>query len=50
MRGIIIASGLQRDIFTAGNDLAGLYAPKTSKEGYKEFWVVQNTFLARLYK
>ena len=50
VRGIIIASGLKRDIFSAGNDIMALYAPKTSKEAYKKFWVTQNQFLARLYR
>ena len=50
VRGIIIASGLMRDIFSAGNDILGLYAPKTTKEAYRKFWVTQNQFLARLYR
>ena len=50
IRGIIIASGLQRDIFTAGNDIVSLYAPKSSREQYGKFWVVQNQFLASLYR
>ena len=50
VRGIIIASGLKRDIFSAGNDIQGLYAPKTTKEAYRRFWVTQNQFLARLYR
>ena len=50
IRGIIIASGLKRDIFSAGNDIMALYAPKTSKEAYRKFWITQNQFLARLYR
>ena len=50
VRGIIISSGLKRDIFSAGNDILGLYAPKTTKEAYRKFWVMQNQFLARLYR
>jgi len=50
VRGVILQSGLQRDVFTAGNDINELYAPKTSYERYKEFWVTQNTFLAHLYR
>lgn len=34
-RGVIFQSGLQRDIFTAGNDIMELYAPNTSLERYK---------------
>lgn len=50
VRGVIITSGLKRDIFSAGNDINALYAPKTSKEAYRKFWVLQNQFLARLYR
>jgi Delta3-Delta2-enoyl-CoA isomerase len=50
IRGIIFCSGLKRNIFTAGNDLIELYAPKTSAERYKQFWKVSNQFLANLYK
>jgi len=32
VRGIIYQSGLKKDVFTAGNDLNELYAPKTSAE------------------
>lgn len=32
VEGIIYTSGLKRDVFTAGNDLMELYAPKTSEE------------------
>ena len=35
VRGVIFQSGLQRDVFTAGNDILELYAPKTSKEKYR---------------
>ena len=35
MRGVIFQSGLQRDVFTAGNDIMELYAPNTSKERYR---------------
>lgn len=50
VRGALIASALQRPIFTAGNDVAKeLYAPNTSAERYQRFWEVSNTFLARLY-
>ncbi|KAL4526216.1 hypothetical protein Ndes2437B_g07471 [Nannochloris sp. 'desiccata'] len=49
IRGVIFQSGLQRDVFTAGNDIMELYAPNTSQERYRKFWLVSNTFLARLY-
>lgn len=32
VRGVVLASGLKRDVFTAGNDLKELYAPNTSAE------------------
>lgn len=32
LRGVVIASGLRKDVFTAGNDLKELYAPNTSAE------------------
>jgi 3,2-trans-enoyl-CoA isomerase len=32
IRGVIIQSGLDRNVFIAGNDLMELYAPKTSAE------------------
>lgn len=49
-RGLIIRSGLDRDVFTAGNDLAELYAPQTSLDRYREFWVISQRFLANLYR
>lgn len=48
--GLIITSGLKRDVFSAGNDLLELYAPKTSQQRCAEFWVVSNRFLAKLYR
>mmetsp|Transcript_21940 Transcript_21940/g.37522 ORF Transcript_21940/g.37522 Transcript_21940/m.37522 type:complete len:270 (-) Transcript_21940:474-1283(-) len=48
--GLIITSGLKRDVFTAGNDLMELYAPRTTKERYCEFWITSNRFLCRLYR
>lgn len=50
IRGAIFQSGLQRDVFTAGNDLMELYAPKTSAERYQKFWITQNQFFTRLYR
>ncbi|PSC74629.1 enoyl hydratase isomerase [Micractinium conductrix] len=48
IRGAIFCSGLKRDVFTAGNDIRELYAPLTSRERYREFWVQSNRFLTRL--
>lgn len=50
VRGLLFQSGLQKDVFTAGNDIFELYAPKSSRERYREFWVTQNQFFARLYR
>jgi len=50
IRGVVFASGLDKDIFTAGNDLRELYGPLISEESYARFWGAQNTFLARLYR
>ncbi|GIL42648.1 hypothetical protein Vafri_598 [Volvox africanus] len=47
---VVITSGLKRDVFSAGNDLMELYAPKTTPERYANFWVAQNTFLVRLHR
>jgi 3,2-trans-enoyl-CoA isomerase len=47
-RGLIIQSGLSRNVFSAGNDLMELYAPATTKERYTRFWTLQNQFLSRL--
>ena len=48
IRGIIIASGLEKDIFTAGNDIKELYSKTTSEERYMKFWTAQTTCLTRL--
>jgi 3,2-trans-enoyl-CoA isomerase len=50
VRGIIFQSGLKKDVFTAGNDIFELYAPKSSVERYRDFWITQNKFFARLYR
>ena len=34
VRGVIFASGLRREVFTAGNDIKELFAPLTSQERY----------------
>ena len=47
---VVFTSGLRRDVFSAGNDLLELYAPKTSAARYAEFWVAQNAFLVRLHR
>lgn len=48
--GLIIMSGLKRDVFSAGNDLQELYAPRTSRERYTEFWITSNRFLVKLHR
>lgn len=50
VRAVVFSSGLQRDVFSAGNDLLELYAPRTSKARYSEFWITSNRFLARLHR
>lgn len=45
---LIITSGLAKDVFTAGNDLGELYAPRTSAARYRTFWVAQSAFLRDL--
>ncbi|KAG2442408.1 hypothetical protein HXX76_002494 [Chlamydomonas incerta] len=47
---VVFTSGLRRDVFSAGNDLLELYAPKTTAARYAEFWVAQNAFLVRLHR
>lgn len=49
LRGVVIASGLSRPVFTAGNDLKELYAPNTSAERYRTFWLAQSRLLEGLY-
>jgi len=49
VRGVIFASGLSRPVFTAGNDINELYAPRTSLEQYSKFWILSNGFLAQVY-
>lgn len=48
VRGVIIASGLAKHVFTAGNDLTELYAPGTTEERYTKFWTAQTRCLTRL--
>lgn len=48
MNGLIICSGLKRDVFTAGNDLKELYAPLTSPRQYRSFWEAQSSLLTGL--
>ena len=47
--GIGFISTLKKPIFSAGNDIQELYAPNTSKERYKDFWLTSNRFLISLY-
>ena len=44
IRGIIFQSGVERDVFTAGNDIMELYAPNTSLERYR--YVALHDYLA----
>jgi len=47
---VIFASALKRAVFTAGNDVRELYAPQTTNERYRTFWMTQTKFLSRLLK
>lgn len=46
---LVISSGLQRPVFSAGNDITELHAPSTSEDRFKRFWVLSTSFLASLY-
>ena len=35
VRGVVFASAIKRDVFSAGNDINELYAPLTTKERYR---------------
>lgn len=48
VRGVIFRSALDRDIYTAGNDINALFAPRTTLARYREYWVISNRFLAKL--
>jgi len=50
VRALIYMSGVRRHVFTAGNDIKELYAPKTNQERHRRFWLAQTRFLSRLYK
>ena len=50
VRGVVFASELKKDIFTAGNDIKELYAKTTSKARYTQFWRTQTSFLCRLLR
>lgn len=49
LRAVVFRSGLERPVFTSGNDIMELYAPATSEERYDRFWRVSNTFFMELY-
>ncbi|PRW56572.1 enoyl hydratase isomerase [Chlorella sorokiniana] len=49
VRGVIIASGLRRPIFTAGQDLREIYAPLTTKDATREVWLAMNGCLRRIF-
>ena len=48
-KAMVIRSGLDRDVFTAGNDLMELYAPATSEARFKQFWSEQTSALLAVY-
>ncbi len=50
IRALVIRSGLERPIFTAGNDIMDLYAPNTTLDRYMHFWKESNRFCSNLYR
>lgn len=40
VQGVVFSSGLKRDVFSAGNDIMELYAPRTSAEVRRPLWGV----------
>ena len=46
----MFCSGLKRPVFTAGNDLKELYPKTTTRDRYRRFWKLSNTFLSALYE
>jgi 3,2-trans-enoyl-CoA isomerase len=48
IRGIIIHSGIAKQLFSAGNDVNELCVPRSSLDRYTRFWKVSNTFFSRL--
>lgn len=49
LRAVVFRSGLERPVFTSGNDIMELYAPATSAERYDRFWRLSNAFFMELY-
>lgn len=50
VRGVVFASELKKNIFTAGNDIKELYVKTTTKARYTQFWRTQTSFLCRLLR
>jgi len=50
INGVIFASGLKKDVFTAGLDLKELYAPATSEQRLFEFWRTLADALIAIYE
>lgn len=49
VRGLILASGLKRPLFTAGLDIRELHKPSTSKERFFELWDNLSKVMLKLY-
>lgn len=49
VRAIVFRSGLKKNVFTAGLDIKELYAPSTSEERLREFWMTLSTVLTKIY-
>mmetsp|Transcript_10970 Transcript_10970/g.33656 ORF Transcript_10970/g.33656 Transcript_10970/m.33656 type:complete len:266 (+) Transcript_10970:188-985(+) len=50
VQGVIFASALKRDVFTAGIDLHELSRETTTEDRLQSFWVTMTKFLARVYR
>ena len=48
-RAVLIESAVKRDVFTAGNDINELFAPRTNEKKFKAFWCASIECLTSLY-
>ncbi|KAJ1548877.1 dodecenoyl-CoA isomerase [Cladochytrium tenue] len=50
LQAIVIESGLERDVFSAGNNLNELHPATTTPEKLRAYWRLQNTVVARILR
>ncbi|KAJ1548878.1 dodecenoyl-CoA isomerase [Cladochytrium tenue] len=50
LQAVVIESGLEKDVFSAGNNVAELHPSKTTAERYAAYWRLQNTVVARILR